>query len=591
MSVREGRQPAAVSTTSAEDHAEGRRMSFYDLLFLAAGGVIGSGWLFGGTDQNAGSWAVFSWLIGGALMLVIAAVMVELSAMAPKTGGLIFLPLQSSGPLLATVVAAGLWISWALVPASEATAMVRGIVQTARWQGLVNPHGDGLTWRGIGLAAVLMLIITAVNLLGPRAFRYINNLLTSFKIAVPVLIVSLLIYAKVHPPGPVSPAFLGHPGPAVRYDLGSVLRAVTASGVIYAYIGFQGPLDFAGNVKRRGMGEAARLRWAVYGTVLGSILLYTALQVVLVYLRHLTRGPVDGTTSPYLEFVRIVAPAWSVGALNWLISVDMVLSPAGAALVFTYVLTREVAALSRAHLTHRGLQKTSRSVLQIPGGRPGHRRGGRLDVYWLILLVDFALSGFSLVCLGGRWDVLSELGATLALLVYAMPSMVLAALRCKNPESVHISQSRWHRALPATAFVASASIFYLGGWDQLWPVMTALTLGCIVLFGLPVVAAGARWYDAKACADQFRTLNKSPSAGSAIVMFGFFAVITLASLLNKYAWPTHPGYQMASAIPVIVLALVAFRWMVKLSVDYMTDNPPMLSPPSRVADKVPPRSR
>lgn len=93
-----GPRTARALPPTPEDTAERRRISFYDLFFLAAGGVIGSGWLSGAADayQSARSSAVFSWLIGGALMLVIAVVMVKLSTAVPKTGGLIFLPLQSS---------------------------------------------------------------------------------------------------------------------------------------------------------------------------------------------------------------------------------------------------------------------------------------------------------------------------------------------------------------------------------------------------------------------------------------------------------------------------------------------------------------
>src|ERR1700744_2132416 len=121
MSVR-ARVRAGSRRPSPEGRAEQGRMSSYDLLFLAAGGVIGSGWMFGGTGADAkagGLWALGSWLIGGLLMLVVTAVMVEVSTKVPKTGGLIFLPLQTSGPLLATVVAAGVWVFYAANPASE----------------------------------------------------------------------------------------------------------------------------------------------------------------------------------------------------------------------------------------------------------------------------------------------------------------------------------------------------------------------------------------------------------------------------------------------------------------------------------------
>jgi amino acid transporter len=226
-------------------------MSFYDLFFLAAGGIIGSGWLHGAitADQKTGALAVFSWLIAGGLMLVIAAVMVELSTAVPKTGGLVFLPLQSSGPLLATVLAAGLWIFYAVSPASEAVAMVEGLPHRSPWKNLVtvNRLGQqtGLTARGVAMVVLFLVLISAVNLLGPRLFLIANNALTFFKIAVPLLIILLLFYAHLHPQA----SCVKSSGTAAtgNYNLTTMVSAVSAV-MIYAYLGFQGPLTFAGSV-------------------------------------------------------------------------------------------------------------------------------------------------------------------------------------------------------------------------------------------------------------------------------------------------------------------------------------------------------
>mgnify|MGYP001131432617 CR=1 FL=1 len=81
------------SRFEAED--EQRRLSVFHLVGLAAGGVVGSGWMLGANEAfgKAGSDAWLAWLFGGLLMLLIAGVMVELGTAAPKTGGLIFLPI------------------------------------------------------------------------------------------------------------------------------------------------------------------------------------------------------------------------------------------------------------------------------------------------------------------------------------------------------------------------------------------------------------------------------------------------------------------------------------------------------------------
>jgi amino acid transporter len=555
-------------------------MSFYDLFFLAAGGVIGSGWLFGAVqaDQGTGSWAVLSWLIGGALMLVIVAVMVELSTVVPKTGGLTFLPLQSSGPLLATVVAAGVWVFYAVDPASEAVAMVRGLAAWSRWPTLVNGNGNGngLTPRGIGWAALFLLGIAAVNLLGPRLFLIVNNVLTAFKILIPLLIVGLLLYTQLHPPAHA--VHFPHSGTATttRYGAGSVLSAVTASSVIYAYLGFQGPLDFAGNVRRRGVGEAARLRWAVYGTVCGSIFLYVSLQFVVTYMQHRSGGAISGTRSPYADFARAVAPGWAAPLISWLVSLDTVLSPAGTGMVFTYVLTREVAALSRAHLTHRGLQQSKYSLIPLTSGRLRKLFGDdRLDVYWLILVVDLLVSTVALLCFGGKWSVLSAITTTLALIVYSTQSVVLASLRCREPERF---PRPWYSALAEVGFVSIAVIFFLAGWDLLWQGMAALTVGCLLLFGLPLGLSASRWYDATAHAVGFRQARTNPAAQSAALLFVFFAGLALASLVVKQVWPAHAAkaWDAAGLAVIAVLAWFTFRQLVDLSVGYMRQHPPTL---------------
>jgi amino acid transporter len=584
----------------AEKRAEKRRMSFWDLFFLAAAGVVGSGWLLGAAnaEQGAGPWAVFSWLIGGALILTIAAVMVELSARQPKTGGLTFLPFQTCGPLLATVVAAGLWVFYAVSPASQGLPIVQGIVEWTRRPGrlgLIRTIGDStiLTGKGICLAALCMLLISAVNLLGPRLFLRVNNVLTAFKIAVPLTLVLLLAWAATQHllhAGHVTPPPPGRAGHASSFDVVSVFTTLTSSGLIYAYLGFQGPLDFAGSVKRKGRwqgkNEAVRLRRAVYGTVCGSIILYTALQGIIIYLGH---NGVKANGSPYIQFIHMAAPAWLAGPFTWVLHLDMVLSPVGAAMVFTYVLTREVAALSRVHLTHRGLQKRSRSEVPVPGNRLKQRLGERLDVYWLILLIDFLLSGVALLCFAGGWTALTAATSVLALVVYATPSVVLAALH--RTKQIPVPLSGWRRSLPEVAFVLIAVIFFLTSWAQLWPGMAAFTVGCVVLFALPVVTAGERWYDATAYVRQFRHIRTNPAAKSAVVLFGFFAGLTLASLPYytppwQHASRLASVIQLASAVPVVILAMVVFRWLVRLSADYMKDNPPTL-PNSRKSPGTP----
>jgi amino acid transporter len=563
-------------------------MSSYDLLFLAAGGVIGSGWLLAGTsvDKTAGSWALGSWLIGGLLVLVVTAVMVEVSTKVPKTGGLIFLPLQTSGPLLATLVAAGVWVFYAANPASESIAMVQGVAAWGHWPGLFNAAKQEPTWLGIGLAASFLLLITVVNLLRPRRFLAVNNALTAFKIFVPLLIVIVLCCAlarspahpvRFPPPAPPGSGSSGS-GSSGAGSLSSALTAVVGSGVIYAYLGFQGPLDFAGNVRGGGIGEAARLRRAVYGTVLGSILLYTALQCVIIYLKYHSTGSLDDAPSVYTAFAgAVVRPGWLASAVTWLINLDSVLSPAGTAMVFTYVLTREVAALSRAHLTHRGLQRRKNSVTLLPAGFLRKVFGGdRLDVYRWILIVDFVISLIMLLVTGGHWTVLQYFSAITALVVYSTPSVVLASLRLREPS---LFPQRRYALMAEASFAALAVVFVLATQGVLWG-MGALAVGCLLLFGLPVAVPMAPWYDARAHVREFGQLRTSNAAKLATVLGGYFGVLTLEEAVRR-AWPSHAGaaWDTVGLALIVATSVIAFRWLVRLSTAYMATNPPLLPKP------------
>ncbi|GMA96722.1 hypothetical protein GCM10025881_35460 [Pseudolysinimonas kribbensis] len=58
------------------------------LLFASIGWIIGSGWLFGAFNASkiAGPAAIFSWLIGGVLILLLALTYAELGPMFPVSG-------------------------------------------------------------------------------------------------------------------------------------------------------------------------------------------------------------------------------------------------------------------------------------------------------------------------------------------------------------------------------------------------------------------------------------------------------------------------------------------------------------------------
>lgn len=581
---------------SAEDTDERRRLSTLDLVGLAAGGVVGSGWLLaaGQVYWATGDNALLAWVVGGALMLLIAAVMVELGIAVPKTGGLIFLPLQAAGPLVATVVAAGLWIVYAVNPASEAAAMVRGL---AHWVPSLLKEGDklqtvgeftrgsvarpyDLSLTGWLCAVLFMALIVGLNMLPPRRLIRLNLFITLVKVVIPVLIVVCLVMAWSDAADSCDPKdvwhFSEHPGNTreLQAMAGTLwMQVVLGGGIIYAYIGFQAPLDFAGNVKRRGRGEAARLRWAVYGTLVGAFLLYTALQFVFGgYCGRLAAGNI--LESPYSQFAMAASMTW----LAWLVRLNAILSPMGSGIVFTHALTREVATLSRAHLTHRGLQTARRASFRF--------RGAEIDAYWMILLVNFAIGLAILSLVQGNWEDLVALNSVPTLIVYAMPGVVLVALRLpafgRTRRAVHL-------VLAYTAFVAIAVVIHEAGWDDVWQGTVAVGIGSALLLGLPwlarldlpFVGRLLRRYDARDHVSRFASPG-DPAVRPVLLLLAHLAVIVGCTLLRHHMDQEPETYSTLDAMTLLVVAgsaAVVFPLMVRACHTYMDQVPPTLPSP------------
>src|SRR5471030_1382923 len=86
-------------------------ISTTNVLIAAAGGMIGSGWLFSPfiSAQMAGSNALISWIIAAIFMLFIALPLCELGALLPISGGMANYPTFTHGKEVGFLFA---WVSW-----------------------------------------------------------------------------------------------------------------------------------------------------------------------------------------------------------------------------------------------------------------------------------------------------------------------------------------------------------------------------------------------------------------------------------------------------------------------------------------------
>jgi GABA permease len=240
------------------------------MTMIALGGVIGAG-LFVGSKvviQSAGPAAAVSFLITGALVVLVMRMLGEMAVARPASGSFYEYARSALGPFAGFLTGWMYWYFWVIVVAIEAIAgadLVRfWFPQTPQWL----------------LAAVLMAAMTASNLASVRAYGEFEFWLASVKIAAITvfLIVGAAFVAGLWPGFTPHVANLtSHGGFAPHGILPLLTGAVAATGF---YFGAE-IVTIAAAEAREPAAEVARATNAVIGRVLifyvGSIILVVAI--------------------------------------------------------------------------------------------------------------------------------------------------------------------------------------------------------------------------------------------------------------------------------------------------------------------------
>src|SRR5690242_13626939 len=170
------------------------------LLFVSAGSIIGSGWLFGAlyAAQIAGPAALLSWVLGAVFMLTLALIYAELGGAYPVAGGTARFPHYSHGSMVGYAVGWLWWIGAATVAPIEVEAALQYFTHYVSWLTTTSGGETVLTAQGYAVAVVLMALFTIVNAMGVRWLAKSNTPITAWKIAIPVLAIVALLVTRFH---------------------------------------------------------------------------------------------------------------------------------------------------------------------------------------------------------------------------------------------------------------------------------------------------------------------------------------------------------------------------------------------------------
>ncbi len=527
---------AGASGVRVQESRLRRDLGFWGLTAIGFSNIVGSGWLFAAiyAAQTAGPAALLSWVGAGLLCGLVALVMIELGASRPEGGGTVRWPLFASGRLVGTL------IGWSVLLSVGGTAAeISAIMQYAAHYlpGIYNGHT--LTAAGLAVAVGLSVLLTALNWFAVRMFAQLNNLVSVFKIAVPVITVIALIASGWH-----SGRLTDHGGFA-PYGYAACLTALAGGGVVYSVNGFQAPLDFSGETRN----PRRTIPAAVLTGIALAVAMYLALQLAFLFTvpENLLGGGWRGVSfdSPFGQLALILNLHW----LASLLYADAAISPGGSAYVGVAIDARHTYALAKNGTIPRYFMKVDE----------------RSGVPRRALAVNLAVIVIFLLPFGGWQDIVSVMG-DMYLLIYAASAVAVAVFRAApgGGTAGWVPGLRWIAPL---SFAVASEFVYWSGWHNLRLALPLVLAGLLIFLVMRRPGAGGGRAAEEHDGTESRPLVAELRTGAWLVVY--LATLTVLSWLGTFKGSGRLPAPYDS-VAVAVAALAIFCWAVRSGVGQLT---------------------
>ncbi|MGG1400722.1 APC family permease [Bacillus salipaludis] len=508
-----------------------RRMGTFALTMVGIGSMIGSGWLFGAwrAAQIAGPAAIFSWLIGMTVILFIALSYCELGSMFPEAGGMVKYTQYSHGSFIGFLAGWSNWIAIVSVIPVEAIASVQYMSSLpwkwAQWTHQMVVNGS-LTLKGLLLASAFLFIYFLINYWTVSLFAKANSLITVFKIIIPGLTIGSLLFVGFH-----GGNFTLNSG-GESHSLSSVFTAVATSGIIFAFNGFQSPINMAGEAKNPGRS----IPIAVVGSVLIATLIYVLLQVAFI-------GSIDPSLLVHgwnlLNFNSPFADLAIALNLNWLVIIlysDAFISPSGTAITYTATTARMI----------YGMQKNKYFPAVFGNIHPLY--GVPRPAMFLNLAVSFLF-----LFLFRGWGKLAEVISVATLISYITGPVTVMTLRRTGVLLYRPIKLKGLSIIAPCGFVFASLTLYWACWPLTGQVLLFIMIGLPIYFYYQIKVkwkgfrrnflAGLWMIVYLLCMMCVSYLGSNKFGGKDIIPYGWDMLLIAGLSLVFYVWGFKSGYE------------------------------------------------
>ncbi len=432
-----------------------RTIGPWGILFASVGSVIGAGWLFGTFFAAiiAGPGAVFSWILGGFLMLIVAFTFVELATMLPVAGGVARFSHFSHGTLVSFTMGWCGWLASLVVAPIETMALLQYASNYLPWLVIETGGSHVLSVYGMIAAAIILCITCIINYLGVHWVSKTNIGIVAFKIAIPTLTVVALALSSFEIQNFTSKGFL-------PYGWKGVVAAMPSAGIIFSFVGYNAATQLAGEAKNPGK----MIPIAIVGSCILTMVLYALLQITFIGAVELNSAWLNlSFTNDNGPFVGI-AETLGLYSLVILLYADAVISPFGTALIYTSSSARINYAMSFNGYMPNFLKKLTKRGVPINALIMNYCIG-------LILFLPFP-----------GWQSMVKFLVSSVVLSYAVGPIALIALREKLPNQKRIFSVPCAELFCLVAFYICNLLVFWSGWAVLSKLLFSVFLGYCFLW-------------------------------------------------------------------------------------------------------------
>ncbi|MGW7237518.1 amino acid permease [Streptomyces sp. NPDC054804] len=438
----------SIKDTEEPEHALKKSLSALDLTVFGVGVIIGTGiFVLTGTaaKNNAGPAVALSFVAAGVVCGLAALCYAEFASTVPVAGSAYTFSYASLGEFPAWIIGWDLVLELALGTAVVAvgwSGYIHSLLDNAGWHlpeylsGRDGAHGFGFDI----LAAALVLVLTAILVVGMKLSARVTSVVVAIKVAVVLVVIiagAFFIhsgnYSPFVPPKEAVPAGGNLKAPLIQLMFGwapsnfGVMGIFTAASVVFfAFIGFD-VVATAAEETRNPQRDVPR---GIIGSLIICTLLYVAVAIVVTGMQKYTELSVD---APLADAFKATGHPWFAGLISFGAAVGLTT----VCMILLLGQSRVFFAMSRDGLLPRFFSHT----------HPRFRTPYRPTI--LLGVVIAIVAGFTSL---SELAELVNIGTLFAFIVVAISVIIL---RNTRPDLDRSFRTPWVPALPIVSVLAS----------------------------------------------------------------------------------------------------------------------------------------